>query len=151
MRILFSWIGFRDLRFIAHQLDEAAFSEALKSEEKSRTGLKEEVFSPIFTAHNHLMDNKQPLDRLVIFSDISNKTLHDGTRNFFKRHIDQVDIVNVEVPSTNVRNYGYILTSAAKQWQLTKESIEDRKDIVPYFSLSSGTTAMKAFCGTVLL
>ena len=145
MRVLFSWIGFRDLTYIDEQLKEDEFSQALKNAKESRTGLKEGVFSPIFVAYEHLVNNQQALDRLVIFSDINDEALRNGVKKFLQRYVAQVDVVEVEVPSAKVRNYGYILTSAAKQWQQIKESIGDRKDIAPYFSLSSGTTAMKAF------
>ncbi len=145
MRVLFSWIGFRDLNWINNQLGEKSFADELKKAKESRTGIKKDPISPIFTAYSYLANHKQPLDKLVIFSDINNEILHNGIKKGFKICADQVDIVEVEVPVTDVRNYGYILASAAKQWQYVKAQIKDWRDVDPYFSLSSGTTAMRAF------
>ena len=144
MRALFSWVGFRDLNFIASQLNEENFSAELEKAKGTRlTVSKTSEHSPIQDIVTHYIVKKQPLNKLILFCDLNNKTLSNGVKRFFNsknnkttQYVDVIDIC-----PKDVHDYSDVLLSATEKWR----QINDLSGIEPFFNLSSGTTAMKAF------
>ena len=144
MRALFSWVGFRDLNFIASQLNEENFSAELEKAKGTRlTASKTSEHSPIQDIVTHYIVKKQPLNKLILFCDLNNKTLSNGVKRFFNsknnkttQYVDVIDIC-----PKDVHDYNDVLLSATEKWR----QINDLSGIEPFFNLSSGTTAMKAF------
>ena len=143
MRILFSWIGFRDLTFVASQLNDKKFKDELESVKKDRLpNSKTSDYGPVHKVVEYYVSNKQQFGKLILFCDLNNKILSEGVKRFFKSINKSSQYVNVvDICPKNVHNYSDVLNSATKKWK----QIENFGDIEPYFNLSSGTTAMKAF------
>lgn len=143
-RVLFSWIGFRDLNFIAAQLDDENFSNALQ---KAKTASRQSGgnvsdsldFSPIVNIVNYNLDKKTAFIKLILFCDLNNQILHNGVKKYFQRYIDSVEVIKVS--TSDVHNYGDVLSSAIAGWR----QIDDLDGVEACFNLSSGTTAMGAF------
>ena len=144
MRVLFSWIGFRDLNFIADQIKNENFYNVLQdaktSSRQSGGNVSDSTeFSPIVNIVNYNLNKKTPFEKLILFCDIESKTLHNEVKKYFCRYIDTIEII--EVPVSNVHNYGDILSTAIKKWH----EIKNLDEVDAFFNLSSGTTAMGAF------
>ena len=86
MRVLFSWIGFRDLNFIANEIKKEKFSDALKAAKKSSSDSGGNIsnsaeFSPIVKILNHNLNQKTSFERLILFCDLKDTILHNGVKN----------------------------------------------------------------------
>ena len=143
-RVLFSWIGFRDLNFIAAQLNDKNFFDALQeaktASRQSGGNVSDSLdFSPIVNIVNYNLDKKTAFIKLILFCDLNNPILHNGLKKYFQRHIDSVEVIKVS--TSDVHNYGDVLSSAIVGWR----QIDDLDEVEACFNLSSGTTAMGAF------
>ena len=72
-RVLFSWIGFRDLNFIAAQLDDKNFFDALQeaktASRRSGGNVSDSLdFSPIVNIVNYNLDKKTAFIKLILFA-----------------------------------------------------------------------------------
>lgn len=142
MRVLFSWIGIKDLCYIAKNLDSPKFTTRVEEIRNSyqRAGQLAD-HSPTVSIIDHYLDEtpKIRFDKLILFCDWQDEVLINGIKNFLGRRIEDIEIFPVR--PADVHDYAAVLSPAVKQWHM----IEDKDKTTPYFNLSSGTTAMKAF------
>ena len=134
-KVLFSWIGFKDLNCIAAGLNDDAFDKALdEAKAKRPTASQTSKYSPICQ-----IVNKYKFDSLVLFFDLDSQTLVDGVNTFYNSRYD-TQILRVQ--SKNVHSFEDIWDSAIQSWRTICGKLED--DVEPFFNLSSGTTSMNA-------
>ena len=142
MRVLFSWIGFRDLNYIGSKLKDAEFNAELEKEKSSRpTVSQQSPYSPIVQVLKYFLDKSSPgerIDRLVLFFDLKNKILKKG----IKKHFSQYQVEIIDVDSRDVHDYGKTWGSVCGKWHELCGRLE--RDIEPFFHLSSGTQVMNA-------
>ena len=165
MRVLFSWIGFRDLNFIADKLKDENFDAALKKAKGSRKKLGGNIsdtsdHSPIYeiikdkilreSKGDERQIDKDRMNKLILFCDLSDNKLTKGVKSYFednvsfngkqqdKKLFQRVEII--EISLSDAHDYEAVLSAVAEQWDIQ----ERPQEIIPYFNLSSGTTSMKA-------
>ena len=149
MRVLFSWIGFKDLNYIADHLDDEKFKIAVEKEKSKRTDVSlSSKYSPLYSVIMHCNHQKSNIERLIVFCDLDCKDISDGIKRFFQKKaeekIKEVEIITVRVKSQeDVHNYSSVVHQAAEEWKKIKAI--SASEVEPFFNLSSGTTQMKAF------
>lgn len=141
MRVLFSWIGFKDLNYIGMHLKDGQFEQSLaKAKEKRPTVSKSSDYSPIDSIVEKAGRDNKPFERMILFFDLNDRDLSNGVRQYFSGTVQQVDVVDVE--SQDMHSYDKVWSSTIEQWHRVHRDLG--KTIEPYFNLSSGTTSMNA-------
>lgn len=154
-RVLFSWIGFRDLNFIANQLKDEKFAAALKNAKDSRRKagsnisetsnyspvyeiIKDKILGEIKSAKPQI--DKDRMNRLILFCDLTDDVLIEGAKSYFEnnvsfngKHQDKKLFQRVEIIKISPRNthdYEAVLTAVTEQWNI----LERPQNIIPYFN-----------------
>ncbi|MBQ7395632.1 MAG: sigma 54-interacting transcriptional regulator [Lentisphaeria bacterium] len=148
MRVLFSWIGFKDLNYIADNLDDQKFKNAVEREKGTRDDVSSSsTYSPIYSAIEYCEKDNRRIDKLVVFCDLDCQEIQHGVKTFFQKkskiRVAEVEIAEVQVASQEAAHDYSVVVRAAEKWKEIKPSYVS--GIEPYFNLSSGTTQMKAF------
>ena len=144
MRILFSWVGFKDLNFFDSRLDDPDFHRRLEIAKETRpTVSKTSKYSPIFSVINNGLEDKRSFSKTVLFFDLGDDRLTEGIKKFLQRHCDEVRVVDVSVSASATHEYNGDLWKSAIA-ELDKIKAEFGGKVDPCFNLSSGTAAMKA-------
>ncbi|MBE6358559.1 MAG: hypothetical protein E7057_04855 [Lentisphaerae bacterium] len=154
-RVLFSWIGFRDLNFIADKLKDEKFAAALKKAKDSRQKagsnisetsnyspvyeiIKDKILGEIKSAKPQI--DKDRMNRLILFCDLTDDVLIEGAKSYFEnnvsfngKHQDKKLFQRVEIIKISPRNthdYEAVLTAVTEQWNIQ----ERPQNIIPYFN-----------------
>ena len=141
MKILFSWVGFKDLKYIGKSLDDKFRKEIAKEIEaaqKRGSTVGQISESPIAKIIEKEANGGEPFERVVLFFDLSNRILSDGIREFFGNLVSTINVVTVESPDRH--HYKAIWKPSIDKWQQVRKGLGN--EIKPYFNLSSGTTSM---------
>ena len=97
MKVLFSWIGFKDLNFIGSNLDNEEFERHLKDAKGSRpTVSQSSSYSPVGSIVENAKEGGEPFDRVILFFDLNDPILSEGVKEYFKRSVSDVDVVDVK-------------------------------------------------------
>lgn len=137
--VFYSWIGFKDLNYVASSLKDDDFSNRLETLKKSHPGVSQtSPYSPMLNA----IDKKATgfWKRIYLFCDLEDQAVREKYRNFIEEKYEvEVILKYIEVDDTHA--YQDIYLQTFKHW---KDLPETYSDTIPYFSLASGTSAMKA-------
>ena len=69
MRILFSWVGFKDLIFIDSKLGDSDFHHRVEEAKKNRpTASKTSKHSPVFSVISKSLEDKRPFSKIVLLA-----------------------------------------------------------------------------------
>ena len=148
MRVLFSWVGFKDLNYIADNLGDQKFKNAVEREKGTRDDVSlSSTYSPIYSAIEYCEKNNHRIEKLAVFCDLACQDIQSGIKTFFqeksKTKVKNVEIIKVQVASQEAVHDYSVVVQAAQKWQKIRPSYAS--GVEPYFNLSSGTTQMKAF------
>ena len=139
MKVLFSWIGFKDLNFIGSNLDNEEFDRHLKAAKGSRpTVSQSSSYSPVGSIVENAKEVGEPFDRVILFFDLNDPILSEGVKEYFKRSVSDVDVVDVK--SENVHSYSALWNPSIEEWRNIQHRLGS--GVFPCFNLSSGTTSM---------
>lgn len=134
--ILFSWIGFKDLYFAAKQRkNDFEFKQRIDDiRKKYHSASQDSDYSPVLKS----IEACKKLSKVYFFTDIP-----DPTGQWREKFQSVVPIGSEIIPiaAKNTHNYKEMFDSTVREWN---KIIDLDKNIIPYFNLSSGTTAMNA-------
>ena len=144
MRILFSWVGFKDLNFFDSRLDDPDFHRRLEIAKETRpTVSKTSKYSPIFSVINNDLEDKRSFSKTVLFFDLGDDRLTEGIKKFLQRHCEEVRVVDVSVSASATHEFnGDLWKSAIAELDTIRSELGSESK--PCFNLSSGTEAMHA-------
>ena len=136
--VFYSWIGFKDLNYVASLLEDDDFSNRLETLKKSHPGVSQtSTYSPMLNA---IKKSVGLWKRIYLFCDLEDQAVREKYRNFIEEKYEvEVILKHIEVDDTHA--YQDIYQQTFKHW---KDLPETYSDTIPYFSLASGTSAMKA-------
>ena len=137
--VFYSWIGFKDLNYVASLLEDDDFSNRLETLKKSHPGVSQtSPYSPMLNA----IAKKSVgfWKRIYLFCDLEDTEVQEKYRRFIEeKYKVEVILKHIEVDDTHA--YQAIYQQTFKHW---KDLPETYSNTIPYFSLASGTSAMKA-------
>ena len=139
--VFYSWIGFKDLNYVASELKDDDFSNRLETLKKSHPGVSQtSTYSPMLNAIGNDKKATEFWKRIYLFCDLEDTEVQEKYRRFIEeKYKVEVILKHIEVDDTHA--YQAIYQQTFKHW---KDLPETYSNTIPYFSLASGTSAMKA-------
>lgn len=134
--ILLSWIGFKDLYFAARErADDSEFKRQIDEiRKKYRSACMDSDYSPALKS----IAACKGLSKVYFFTDIPGLTGQLGKKF---RSVVPINSEIIPIDVKNTHNYKDMFESTVREWN---KIIDRDKNMIPYFNLSSGTTAMNA-------
>ena len=141
MKTLFTWVGGRDLNYVAKNGEVSdKFTNDLVDEKRHRpTVSPTSTDSPIFAIFN----NRSGIERFqktYLFFDMKSQVLGEGIKNYLRSYCDSVELIYIQASSSH--SYSQLFEATVGEWR--KIQAATGSDIEPYFNLSSGTSSMNA-------
>lgn len=139
--VFYSWIGFKDLNYVASLLKDDNFSNRLETLKKSHPGVSQtSSYSPMLNAIDKMVAGFW--QRIYLFCDLEDTKVQEKYRRFIEEKY-KVEVILKHIQVDDTHAYQDIYQQTFKHWNW-KDLPETYSDTIPYFSLASGTSAMKA-------
>lgn len=138
-KIFFSWIGFKDLYFAVKRLADSEFKrqiDELRQKKEYRSACEDSDYSPALKA----LEVCDGVSKVYFFTDFPKESTDLWGEKFTSIVPVKGEIVPIERPK-NTHSYKNMYDSTIREWN---KIIDRDKNMIPYFNLSSGTTAMNA-------
>ena len=135
--ILFSWIGFKDLYFAARLMaKDSEFKRQIDEiRKKYRSACMDSDYSPALKS----LEVCKGLSKVYFFTDIP--APGQWGKKFQSVIPAPIESKIIPIAVKNTHRYKDMFDSTVREWN---KIIDSDKEVVPYFNLSSGTTAMNA-------
>ena len=138
-KILFSWIGFKDLYFAAKRLTDSEFKrqiDELRQKKEYHSACEDSDYSPALKA----LEVCAGVSKVYFFTDLPEAATGRWCEKFISIVPVNGEIVPISRPK-NTHSYKNMFDSTVREWN---KIIDRDKNMIPFFNLSSGTTAMNA-------
>ena len=137
--VFYSWIGFKDLNYVASLLKDGDFSKRLETLKKSHPGVSQtSSYSPMLNAIAKMEAGFW--QRIYLFCDLKDTKVQEKYRSFIEEKY-KVKVILKYIKVDDTHAYQNIYQQTFEHWKGLPETYSDT---IPYFSLASGTSAMKA-------
>lgn len=136
--VFYSWIGFKDLNYVKTTINDGEYTQKLKAQCEARpTVCRDSEYSPMINAIDKM--GAGFWNKICLFCDIPDECLRKKYQGYISNKYKgvSVELKLIDFSKGNTHSYQSIYNKTFQEWK--KES-----DINPYFSLASGTSAMKA-------